>query len=169
MFLCLPQTSLVWGGGVVLLLLLLLLSCSDLQAAFDVLKDAAFPKKLRWRRLIDLSEDLTIQVPTHLLVAASQASGRAKLAWFTTCHNSSPLHQNCATNHAGYCCCCVGWIDGSWGACSCLVLPKQYLDVCLTGLPSLVRLLFVTRYASPACLMGSSTALPNPFVEVLFH
>jgi len=33
----------------------------SLQEAFDVLKDAAFPKRLKWRRLIDLSEDLTIQ------------------------------------------------------------------------------------------------------------
>ena len=35
---------------------------SDLQESFEVLKEAAFPKRLRWRRLVDLSEDLTIQV-----------------------------------------------------------------------------------------------------------
>eukprot|EP00750_Incisomonas_marina_P013709 INCI17525.6.p1 GENE.INCI17525.6~~INCI17525.6.p1 ORF type:complete len:465 (-),score=79.00 INCI17525.6:108-1460(-) len=46
---------------------------SDLQAAFDVLKDAAFPKKLRWRRLIDLSEDLTIQLGSLQLFGPAEA------------------------------------------------------------------------------------------------
>ena len=101
---------------------------SDLQAAFDVLKDAAFPKKLRWRRLIDLSEDLTIQVPTHLQHRAHSL----------VCHKPPLSHHSLNTVA----------VD-SWAACSSLVLLKQYQDVYRIELPSLVRPLFVTRYAPP--------------------